>query len=264
VCQLTFSRRIWPQGNCKTQNVCCRADTGPLTGLTGYKCVEETLGYPGTAGVLTDPVPLYKGMLGTAEQVEQPSSLGYIAEGTGALFRPCSATLHHMLQETRHAMSTLGSSDEPAPPPDNVWALPCVTCPNTGMPPPLLPCSCHGNSLRVWCHATGCPCRHFIPSALHVHVYVHVCAPFYVRFSYPSWVVSELGLASPRGSPHVDGVCPMSLVWLELLQLMKGRSGVAQLQQLTYLKCYPKSYCTSDQTFLRKVGLSFAELFWLC
>jgi hypothetical protein len=42
--------------------------------------------------------------------------------------------------------------------------------------------------------------------------------------------VSELGLASPRGSPHVDGVCPMSLVWLELLQLMKGRSGVALTQ----------------------------------
>jgi hypothetical protein len=29
---------------------------------------------------------------------------------------------------------------------------------------------------------------------------------------------------------NVDGVCPMSLVWLELLQLMKGRSGVALTQ----------------------------------
>jgi hypothetical protein len=31
-------------------------------------------------------------------------------------------------------------------------------------------------------------------------------------------------------SSLVCGVCPMSLVWLELLELMKGRSGVALTQ----------------------------------
>jgi hypothetical protein len=34
----------------------------------------------------------------------------------------------------------------------------------------------------------------------------------------------------PSGSAFVCGVCPMSLVWLELLELMKGQSGVALSQ----------------------------------
>jgi hypothetical protein len=40
--------------------------------------------------------------------------------------------------------------------------------------------------------------------------------------------VSHLSLVP--GFPRVYGVCPMSLVWLELAELIKGRSGVALTQ----------------------------------
>jgi hypothetical protein len=52
-------------------------------GLEGYTVVNNLLAYPGRAGVFTVPTTItHEGLVGLAA-VENPSFVGYIAEGTG-------------------------------------------------------------------------------------------------------------------------------------------------------------------------------------
>jgi len=58
-------------------------DVGTLDGLKGYQWLDKIMGYPGTDGVFTVPIPINDaGLLGIA--AVEPSCMGYIAERTGA------------------------------------------------------------------------------------------------------------------------------------------------------------------------------------